>query len=489
MANGDDNALMPGGMGLGTPFESIPDATTPQMSMSPDLGLNPAMNRNYASIYRGNYNPLNPVGWAFALPAVDASTASASGPADPMPRIEDFASVGKPITPEQRENFNATMAAWQTRNPSGTSAPAVTGTGAPVPEPTLSGTSNALSPPAASYVPYTGPHPDIYNHAMYYGVDPELALTTARIESNFGQSPDRSGSQYKGVFQLGNDEWVSMGGTDANRGDRAAQVNLGVALISQRQQQLADAIGRTPTNAEVYLAHNQGVAGAKFLLENPNMNAAEAIVQATGGKISLNEARTRISGNAGNPDGTAGEFVSHWNDIYNHFKGQIGDVPTNAVAQVIPRIGTGTKYVGGSISAPGAASIPMPEVGVTAKAGGPSGGYEPPPKPNEIADATVRRSLMLQMLGQALKGMKLTPMQVGYDPFKVQQAGQNTSGPVDLRDRSLDLSPRQSPVQTRYLPAPQPIAGGGTNALMGGMRRSDPGAAIAQSRMYENLFT
>src|SRR5215472_1290398 len=370
---GGGNELVPGGY----QYEFDPA----NLAVSPDLAFDPTTDRGYGSIYRGSYNPLNPIGWTFTPPSVsqDAGQASASAAvSDPFPNSSDFYSPGsRQMTPEQLQRYNATVAAWQARNPSGTSVPQVQGEGQPAPDPNKNalapptGTGqNVLAPPVAPYVPYTGPHPDIYNHSMYYGVDPELALTTARIESNFGQSPDRSGSQYKGVFQLGNDEWVSMGGTDANRGDRAAQVNLGVALISQRQQQLADALGRTPTNAEVYLAHNQGVAGAKFLLENPNMNAAEAIVQATGGKISLNEARTRISGNAGNPDGTAGEFVSHWNDIYNHFKGQIGDVPTNAVAQVIPRIGTGTKYVGGSISAPGATSIPMPEVEVTAKAGG-----------------------------------------------------------------------------------------------------------------------
>src|SRR5215469_6292611 len=136
MANGSNKELMPGGMGLGTPFEQIPSATTPQMGVSPDLVLNPAINRGYAPIYRGNYNPLNPVGWTFQPPVV--APAATTGPADPMPRIEDFASVGKPITPEQQQNFNATMAAWQTRNPSGTSAPAVTGTGAPAPGPPVS---------------------------------------------------------------------------------------------------------------------------------------------------------------------------------------------------------------------------------------------------------------------------------------------------------------------------------------------------------------
>jgi len=131
----------------------------------------------------------------------------------------------------------------------------------------------------------------------------------------------------------------------------------------------------------------------------------------------------------------------------------------------------------------------LPEVnqgGAGGGTGGPAGGYEPAPTPNTISDATIRRSLMLQMLGQALKGMKLTPMQVGYDPFKVQQAGEPRTGPVQIPVQGLP-EVRQSPVNTRYLPAPQPIAGPG-GVRVGG-NRTDLGQAIVQSRMYENLLS
>jgi len=430
---GGGNELVPGGY----QYEFDPA----NLGVSPDLAFDPTTDRGYGSIYRGSYNPLNPIGWTFTPPSVsqDAGQASASAAvSDPFPNSSDFYSPGsRQMTPEQLQRYNATVAAWQARNPSGTSVPQVQGEGQPAPDPNKNalapptGTGqNVLAPPVAPYVPYTGPHPDIYNHSMYYGVDPELALTTARIESNFGQDKDRPGSQYKGVFQLGDNEWASMGGTEANRYDRATQVNLGTALLARRQQQLADRLGRTPSNYEIYLAHNQGVAGAAALINNPNMTAKEALMSVG---VGSNLAERSIAGNGGQKfvNAPASEYVKFWNDTYNHFKGQIGDTPENVVAQVTPRIGTGAKSGG----AGGGTGVSLPPVNVGAQAGpaSPVGPLPVPPPP--MADPTgpagdqafLRRALILSVLGNIMKGVKFTP--VDYDPFKVAEAG--TPPPVN----------------------------------------------------------
>src|SRR5215469_5872878 len=452
---------MPGGMGLGTPFEQIPSATVPQMGVSPDLGLNPAMNRGYAPIYRGNYNPMNPVGWTFQPPVVAAG--ATTGPADPMPRLEDFASPGKPITPEQQQRFNATMAAWQTRNPSGTSVSSVQGTGAPAPGP--SPTTNPLAPPAAAYTrgdfikSYEGPSLKQYGDQGFTDVGYGHLITpdersSGFIKTSIGNVPinNITAEQQDAIFNADWDKYESMVKAQVPGYDKLND-NQKEALVSYTYN-----VGHFPTNMAERL--NAGdMQGTSDLLRHG---------VATGVKSGyMPQLAQRRAAEA---------------DLFMLPEGQRPNL------KVRPSVGGGTgtrtdpATINVDVKAPGGAGGPS-------GAGEPSGGYEPPPTTNTIADATIRRSLMLQMLGQALKGMKLTPMQVGYDPFKVQQAGQSNAGPIDVRDRSLDLGPRQSPVQTRYLPAPQPIVGGGTNALIGGMRRSDPGAAIAQSRMYENLFT
>jgi len=342
--------------------------------------------------------------------------------------------------------------------------------GAPMPQPGQPVQANPLMPPPA---PYTGPHPEIYNHALYYGVDPELALTTARIESDFGRSPDAPGSQYKGVFQLGNEEWRSMGGTDANRGDRATQINLGTALLSQRQQELADRLGRTPSNWEIYMAHQQGVSGVATMLENPNMNAAEAARLATGNSISLEEARKRVKGNGGDPDGTAGNFLRNWQAKYEHFKGQIGDTPAYA-GVVRPRVGGRPYAAEGALAIPAPSGGELPEVGVGAKRDNvplPFGGKGPerPKSPYETqgpdleagVDPVLRRAMLLGLIGQMMQGRKFTP--VSYDPFEVQKAGRPESAltpyPYTVNVGALrGPEAMASPVQMQRLPAMRPIS-------------------------------
>jgi hypothetical protein len=152
---------------------------------------------------------------------------------------------------------------------------------------------------------------NIHQVALKENVDPELALTTAAIESDMGQNMgSEAKSQYGGnIFQLGHDEWASMGG--GTRGDRATDIDHGVRLLAQRKQQLADSLGREPTNAEVYLAHQQGVAGATALINNPNTPAGQLVP------------RTNIESNGGNPDAPASAFVNKFQQRYDDLRAKV----------------------------------------------------------------------------------------------------------------------------------------------------------------------
>ena len=293
------------------------------------------------------------------------------------------------------------------------------------------GAANALSPQAAAYTPYTGPHSDIYNMSLYHGVNPELGMVAARIESNFGQVPDRAGSQYKGVYQMGDQEWKAVGGTDANRGDRGMQVNLGIASLANRQQELANTIGRTPANWEIYMAHQQGSAGVAALMANPSANASEALASAGG--MTRDEAAQRIRANGGNPDGTAGDFLKLWKAKYDHFKNEV-NAPPFETAQVVPghygyqsgqRV-PGTPYaVGGRV----AGMVPQPTQGTELPEVGVSG-HALSPEVKAVADPIskfvdlerkVRLLQMASIAGGMFKGRQFVP--VDYDPFKVAEAG------------------------------------------------------------------
>jgi hypothetical protein len=79
---------------------------------------------------------------------------------------------------------------------------------------------------------------------------------------------------------------------------------------------LKAALGRDPTEAEVYLAHQQGAAGAQALLQHPDMNAVQALAQyAYKGDVKAADQAIRVNG--GNPSMTAGQFALKWVSKFN----------------------------------------------------------------------------------------------------------------------------------------------------------------------------
>lgn len=152
----------------------------------------------------------------------------------------------------------------------------------------------------------------VADEATKAGIDPALALTTAQLESSMGAAPDAPGNSHKGVFQLGETEWATHAG-GADRGDRGAQVKAGISALKSAQGAAAKALGRTPEAWEVYLTHQQGVAGGPALL------AADADAKAVdvlkpfykGGG-----AEAAITSNGGKADMTAGQFRDLWKARY-----------------------------------------------------------------------------------------------------------------------------------------------------------------------------
>lgn len=175
--------------------------------------------------------------------------------------------------------------------------------------------------------------PAIARAALENNIDPVLALTAAHIESGMGTAPDRKGSQYQGVFQMGDDRWKEAGGTPEARGDQGAQVSVGVKSLGMTRDQLAQKIGRQPEPWEVYLAHQQGVTGAAALLgANPDASAVQALAPFYKDGKNLQA----IVGNMpGEPDAniTAGGFTGLWRDRFNNIAKNYGNPAVPQVAQ------------------------------------------------------------------------------------------------------------------------------------------------------------
>lgn len=175
--------------------------------------------------------------------------------------------------------------------------------------------------------------PTIARAALENNVDPVLALTAAHIESGMGTAPDRKGSQYQGVFQMGDDRWKEAGGTPEARGDQGAQVSVGVKSLGMTRDQLAQKIGRQPEPWEVYLAHQQGVTGAAALLgANPDASAVQTLAPfyKDGGAL-----KAIIGNMPGEPDAnvTAGGFTGLWRDRFKSIAKNYGNPAAPQVAQ------------------------------------------------------------------------------------------------------------------------------------------------------------
>jgi hypothetical protein len=146
---------------------------------------------------------------------------------------------------------------------------------------------------------------EITDAANKFGLDPELVNTVVGIESSHGanvlnpKSPSNTG-----LFQMAPAN--QPGGANDTKEN---QLQFGMQALKQEKANLEQRLGRPATNAEVYLAHQQGAAGAAALINNPDTPAGQVT-------RSIN-----ISNNQGDPNATAGDFVKHWGERYAHFSG------------------------------------------------------------------------------------------------------------------------------------------------------------------------
>ncbi len=146
-----------------------------------------------------------------------------------------------------------------------------------------------------------------------YGFSPGFSNAVVDIESSHGANMgDPRRTQYGGnVLQLNEGERRRSGFSGSGMGTPEEQLDYGFRNLSMRREELKAKLGRDVTEREVFLAHNQGVAGASGLLANPTTPAG-VVIRRTG------EGPENISGNfQGNPNAPAQEFV---NRVYSRLE-------------------------------------------------------------------------------------------------------------------------------------------------------------------------
>ena len=125
-----------------------------------------------------------------------------------------------------------------------------------------------------------------------------------QIESSGNPSAGaEKGSKHQGLVQADTDWWNRFGaGSRLNPHDA---IMAAARSTAYSRPILTKVLGRDPSDAELYLAHQQGEGGASKLLANPNARAGDLVGDAA------------IRNNMGNPDAPASAFTGMWIDKFN----------------------------------------------------------------------------------------------------------------------------------------------------------------------------
>lgn len=119
----------------------------------------------------------------------------------------------------------------------------------------------------------------IRTEAQKQGVNPDLAIQIASVESGLNPQAQNPKSSASGLFQLIDRTRKQLGGDPKNKFDPLENVRLGVKLIKQNEGQLMTSLGRRPTDHELYMAHLFGPTGAVSLIQaDPNIPVQKAVL-------------------------------------------------------------------------------------------------------------------------------------------------------------------------------------------------------------------
>jgi hypothetical protein len=187
---------------------------------------------------------------------------------------------------------------------------------------------------------------------------------TSQIESGGNPNAYNAQSKAAGPFQF-----VPSTGAAYLNGkspfDLAGSADAAARLALDNDKALTKSLGRAPTDAELYLAHQQGAGGAAKLLANPNARAGDLV------------GNSAIASNGGNPNAPASAFTNLWATKFNGGVGKslpgaatspnvtpTADVPASAIMPgAIAPLSAGLQSAPSSAAsseAPQIAPIPQP---------------------------------------------------------------------------------------------------------------------------------
>lgn len=136
-------------------------------------------------------------------------------------------------------------------------------------------------------------------------------VITAQIESNGDAYAKNPKSSAAGAFQLTQETAKKLG---VNPYDVRASTDAAAMLYIENKQRFENELGRTPTDGELYVMHQQGAPNAMALFHAAQQgeSAFDALSRIKDSKI----ARDSIVNNGGTLDMSAGDFIRTWTKKY-----------------------------------------------------------------------------------------------------------------------------------------------------------------------------
>lgn len=119
--------------------------------------------------------------------------------------------------------------------------------------------------------------------ATRMGVAPQTAVAMAAIESRGNPNAVSPSGLHHGIFQLSDDEFAQGGGV-GSKFDADQNIKAGIASIKAKSETFAKEFGRAPTATEMYMMHQQGEAGARAHMANPDLPAWQNMLSTGEGK-------------------------------------------------------------------------------------------------------------------------------------------------------------------------------------------------------------
>lgn len=127
------------------------------------------------------------------------------------------------------------------------------------------------------------------------GVPPHMTLATVLQESSFDPKAENKKSGATGLFQFTDEAWedYGIGPNDPQRKNPEVQIQHGVQRIKDSISGLRKALGREPSDSELYMSHVFGPRGGKVIAKAPLNRSLISVLGDIHGPVKAGEVLNR----------------------------------------------------------------------------------------------------------------------------------------------------------------------------------------------------